>query len=130
MEKCKGNSTAARKNFWSYVKQSKKQNSEISAVLDPDSGVVHCNLDSIRSYAEKHLISQFQGSYDKIVPDPVVSDHSYSSIRPPPAPSIHPDHSYSSQQFPNLPKINNNQQILFFGLCEALYFICNTLNKA
>ena len=108
IEKCKGGSPRARKNFWSYVSPSKKQNSEISAVLDPVSGVVHCNLDEIVTDTEKHLLKVFQGSYDKIVPENIVSDHNYSSKRTPPTCNLAPDHSYSQPHASKLPKTNSS----------------------
>ena len=58
----------ARRNFWSHVSASKKQSSDLSAVVDPISGVVKCGLDEIKSEVEKHLTGVFQGSFDKIPP--------------------------------------------------------------
>ena len=40
LEQCKGTSIQAMKNFWSHVSPSKKQSTDITAVIDPVSGVI------------------------------------------------------------------------------------------
>ena len=112
LEKCKGGSPRARKNFWDLINPKKKQNTEISAVLAPDSGVVHCNHADIRNDVEQHLLNVFQGSHDKIVPpDNTVSDHAYSSRHSPPNIPHTPDHSYSKSTTAKLPNLSSDAQL-------------------
>ena len=59
--KCSGPSLQARRNFWSHISPSGKQFSDISAVVDPVSGVVKCDVDEVKSEVEKQLISVFKG---------------------------------------------------------------------
>ena len=111
IDKCKGGSTQARKNFWSYVSPSKKQNSDISAVINSVSGVVHCNLDEIKTETEKHLLGVFDGSYDKVEKAAVVQDHTYSSKHRSKIPEVTADHSYSQAHTARLPKHNSNSEL-------------------
>ena len=84
LDQCKGHSTRARKNFWSYVSPNNKQSTVLSAVVDPTSGAVKCNNDDITAVTEGHLISTFKGSYDMIPPEHpetlehTSGDHSYA----------------------------------------------------
>ena len=81
IDQCKGHTPKALKNFWSYVSPSNKQKTVLSAVVNPLSGVVKCDIDEIRTEVENHLINVFEGSYDKVstdLPSPDLSDHSYA----------------------------------------------------
>ena len=104
-EQCRGSSRQARKSFWSHVSPSKKQATDLSAVVDPESGVVKCDIDEIKHEVEKHLTNVFQGSFEKI-PSSVTStnksDHNYSS-QPTCMPGCISDHSYSFDPSPSLP---------------------------
>ena len=113
IDQCSGNSTRALKNFWLHVSPKKKQNSEISATINPTSGTVHCNLDSIRSDTEEHLLALYQGSLEK-APKPTSlsnSDHNYSSKTPIKPPCAPPDHAYPIKTTQQLPHLNDSQQI-------------------
>ena len=102
---CTGPSHQARRNFWSHVSPSGKQSSDISAVLDPVSGVVKCDIDEIKLDTEKHLITVFQGSYVKIPPrheSVLSSDHTYNVDRPS-FPGSLSDHAYSVDPSPSFP---------------------------
>ena len=105
IEKCTGGSTQARKNFWSHVSPSKKQSSDISAVIDPVSGVIKCDHDEIRTEVEKHLTTVFQGSFDKVV--------SSTSAKKPRSslPGCLPDHTYSRNPSPCLPKHDSSATV-------------------
>ena len=106
LDQCKGGTPQARKNFWSHVSPSKKQSSDISAVVDPVSGVIRCKLEEIKSEVEKHLTSVFQGSYEKIgKPDQV--------YRKPPKsiPGCLPDHTYPVNPSPSLPKQDSSSTV-------------------
>lgn len=48
MKDCSGPTQKARQNFWSHLSTKMKQSSEISAVVDPESGVLKCNIDDIK----------------------------------------------------------------------------------
>ena len=110
LNQCRGGSPRAKKNFWKHINPKNKQSTEISAVLSPTSGVVHCNYDAIRNDVEQHLTSVFEGSSEKIIPETVAaSDHNYSTARRPPEPSVPPDHSYSRNV--KLPKTTNDAQL-------------------
>ena len=107
---CSGNSRKARRNFWSHVCPSKKQTTDLSAVVDPVSGVVKCDVDEIKIEVEKHLTSVFQGSFEKIPPIKAVlnaNEHSYCVDRPtfPGAPL---DHGYSVDPSPSLLSIDSS----------------------
>ena len=104
-ERCSGQSSESRRNFWSHVSPSGKQKTDLSAVVDPVSGVVKCDADEIRLEVEKHLTSVFQGSYEHIRDEPRIgkpSDHSYTQIPPASFPGTHPDHPYSRNPSPSL----------------------------
>ena len=104
LEKCKGTSVRARKNFWSHFSPSQKQSSDISAVVDPVSGVVKCNSDEIIAEVEVHLTSVFEGSSERIVkPVCVNPDHVYAKKPQPSVPGSLPDHTYSVNPSPCLP---------------------------
>ena len=107
---CSGNFTTARRKFWSHVSPSKKQSSDLSAVVDPVSGVVKCGLDDIKTEVEKHLTTVFQGSFDKIPPTrayEVIIDHSYGFDRPS-FPGTPLDHGYSVDPSPSLPSFDSS----------------------
>ena len=108
IQKCSGSSFKARRNFWSHVSPSKKQSSDISAIIDPISGAVKCNLDEIKKGTEDHLIAVYQGSHDKIPPmtAPHV-DHAYSTSKQP-IPGAMPDHHYSVDPSPSLPSLDSS----------------------
>ena len=100
----------ARRNFWSYVSPSKKQSTDLSAVVDPVSGVVKCGVDEIKTEVEKHLMSVFQGSFAKIPPTreyEVVIDHCYAFDRPT-IPGRLLDHGYSVDPSPSLPSLDSS----------------------
>ena len=112
LEQCKGGSPRARKNFWELVSPKKRQNCEISAVISPTSGVVHCSHDDIRKDVEKHLTTVFDGSSEKIMPQPVpISDHNYSTRHAPPRPNVIPDHEYSRAHSVKLPRNKTDAKI-------------------
>ena len=112
LDKCRGSSTRARRNFWSFVAPKKKQNSEISAVVSSSSGVVHCNHDDIRNEVEKHLTTVFEGSSEKIVLEPGGAvDHNYSARRAMPDQTFLPDHPYSTTSSVKLPKVGDDKHL-------------------
>ena len=49
IERCKEGTVKSRKSFWSYVSPSKKQSTDISAVINPSSGVLKCDHHEIKS---------------------------------------------------------------------------------
>ena len=112
-EQCMGPSVKARKCFWSHVSPSKKQATDLSAVVDPVSGVVKCKIDEIKHEVEKHLTSVFQGSFVKIPPAVTTtntSDHNYY-CQPTSMPGCIPDHSYSFDPSPSLPSHDSSGSI-------------------
>ena len=113
IQKCSGSSTKARRNFWSHISPNKKQTSNISAIVDPMSGAVKCNIDEIKKGTEEHLIAVFQGSHEMIEP-PNNSvphfEHSYSTVREP-VPGALPDHEYSVDPSPSLPSVDSSGTI-------------------
>ena len=112
LKQCRGNSTQARRNFWAFVSPKKKQNSEISAVISPSSGVVRCNLDDIRNEVEGHLTTVFKGSPDKIAPEPAsANDHNYSTRNSTPDKAVLPDHPYSTTETVKLPKCSDGKEL-------------------
>ena len=86
---CSGKSTKARKCFWKTISTKIKQSADLSAVVDPDTGVLKCGIDEIKTETELHLSRVFEGSFDPVPvhagPDPPpplvqpVSDHDYAA---------------------------------------------------
>ena len=114
LDKCSGNSPRARKNFWSYVSPSVKQSSDISAVVDPVSGVIKCNPDEIRTGVEDHLLAVFNGSFETLGKPVVVKpDHSYSRSESVSHSGCLPDHTYPVNPSPCLPKIDSSSSVEF-----------------
>ena len=61
------------------MSHSGKQSSDISAVVNPVSGVVKFDIDEIKLEVEKYIVSVFQGSYETIPAEcGAASDHNYS----------------------------------------------------
>ena len=113
LQDCTGSSVKARRNFWSHISPSKKQSSEISAVIDPISGVVKCNLDEITNAVQDYLVDIYQGSYEKIphtVTIPVHNDHAYPGVRQTVTGTM-PDHGYSLDPSPSLPTLDSSASI-------------------
>ena len=112
IEKCSGGLVRARKNFWSYVSPSNKQSTDISAVQNPDSGVLECNPDRIISQVEDHLTSVFKGSYEKATRSVnSSSDHTYPRLSNKKLRTCTPDHSYSLSPSPCLPKLDSSSSL-------------------
>ena len=81
IKQCSGNSIKARKSFWSHVSVKDKQKTEITAVIQPQTGAVKCGVDEIKTETEKHLIKVFEGSYERIptnLPNAFPADHYYA----------------------------------------------------
>ena len=109
LQNCSGSSIKARRNFWSHISPNKKQTSDISAVIDPTSGAIKCNLDEITSAVQGYLLDIYQGSYDKITPTITVpdhNDHAYSVVQEA-QPGTMPDHAYSVNPSPSLPTLDS-----------------------
>ena len=113
LQNCLGTSTKARQNFWSHISPSKKQTSEISAVIDPTSGAIKCNLDEITSAVQDYIVDIYQGSYEKITPPvtvPAHNDHTYSGDRNV-VPGSMPDHAYSLDPSPSLSTLDSTSEL-------------------
>ena len=103
-ELCSGSSPKARANFWRIVSSKVKQSSDITAVADPNTGVLKCGIDEIKEEVESHLARVFQGSFNPIVDD----------VQPHPVPAVQAqpqDHNYGSQLIPILPAIDDSTSI-------------------
>lgn len=107
-EMCSGNSTKARKHFWSIVSTKVKQSSDISAVVNPATGVLKCGIDDIKSEVEEHLCRVFSGSMEPLGVDAAVGD---------PLPPVldvvqDHDHPYGVHLFPKLPNEDSSASLL------------------
>ena len=102
---CAGNTTKARKNFWREVSTKVKQSADISAVVDPATGVLKCGIDEIKTEVENHLCRVFQGSFDP------VDVAAGAACHPLALNSKLVDHTYCVETSPNLPSINNSCEI-------------------
>ena len=116
IESCKGNSTQARRNFWSHVSPNKKQSTDILAVMSPTSGMVKCNQKDIASEVESHLINVFNGSLvkldcDKVESDSPMLDHCYSTPLSKSTSGQPDDHPYSCNPSKSLPKFDSSQTV-------------------
>ena len=102
MRDCSGTSRKARKNFWSHVSTKVKQSMDITAVVDPESGVLKCSRDEIKEQVEKHFCKVFQGSMEMVEePDDQYHTPQYKQ-------SHIGEHNYSVSAGPKLPKINES----------------------
>ena len=111
IKQCSGSSFKAKRNFWSHVSKNKKQNSNITAVIDPLNGAIKCGIDEITHMTENHLVNLYNGSLEKI-PQPTKQsashvDHCYNVV-PGLLPGAMPDHSYSVDPSPSLPNTDSN----------------------
>ena len=94
VKKCAENTTVGVRCFWSYVSRKTKQSIDLSAVVDPVSGVLKCAPEEVVAEVVKHLCCTFKGSVDPIVEDMLeypqvfqpqhVQEHSYG-VNPHPA---------------------------------------------
>jgi hypothetical protein len=101
-ELCAGKTTKARNLLWKFISRKVKQAVDISAVVQPTTGIMKCGIDEIKNEVELHLASVFQGSFDPVAPVDVAPTASESS---------HPDHTYSVHHTPVLPSINSSSLI-------------------
>ena len=113
IQSCKGNSTQARKNFWSHVSPNKKQSTDIMGVRSSTSGVIKCNPHDIRHEVETHLTNVFQGSFEKVdidweCNDSLSNDHNYVKQGPKSISGQPTDHPYSSNPSKCLPKYDSS----------------------
>ena len=104
MKICSGKTPAARRHFWNAVSTKVKQSCDISAVVNPASGILKCGVDEIISEAENHLSMVFEGSFVPVVAPPCAalnqSDGSHLQ-----------DHSYSVKATAALPSIDSSSSI-------------------
>ena len=113
---CSGNSVRARRNFWNHVSSKVKDSSGISAVVDPETGCLHCNQDEIVTLVEKHLCTVFMGDMEPVP----VSER--PNLQPEFAQQHLVEHSYASKAGPKLVKINDScslRRILLAGRIEG-----------
>ena len=106
VKECKGGSPKARRCFWNHMSSKVKLSNVLAAVVDPESGVLKCTCEEIKTEVEKHLCTVFQGSMDPIVVDQVVdyiARYRDQNLV---------EHSYSSSPRPQLPKINDSGDIM------------------
>ena len=113
MQSCKGNSTQARKNFWSHVSLNKKQSTDIIGVRSSTSGVVKCNPHDIRHEVETHLTNVFQGSFERVdndwdCTDFSSNDHNYVRKGTKSTSGQPTDHPYSSNPSKCLPRYDSS----------------------
>ena len=110
LKDCKGGTSRARRNFWSYVSPHVKKSSDITAAFDPSSGVLKCNAEEIKLIAEDHLKTIFHGSFDKVPVNPTenTSEHQYAAVPPTGNPA---DHTYSVDPCPTLPHRNDSCEL-------------------
>ena len=102
---CSGTSAQARKNFWSVISTKLKQSSDISAVVNPATGILKCGVDEIKSEVEDHFCRVFCGSLDEVfVDDPLVPVVAHDGVG-------EGDHSYGVRQLPVLPCINSSASL-------------------
>jgi hypothetical protein len=79
IKRCQGGSASALKCFWSHLTKGVSQSSDITAVLSPVTGTLHCSPEAIITEVGNHLIKVFSGSVDSIPVLQAPCDHSYAS---------------------------------------------------
>ena len=104
LKKCAMNTGGARRCFWSHVSRKTKQSVDLTAVVDPVSGVLKCTAEEIRPEVEKHLCYTFQGSMDPVVEDEMEHPQvvQYQQVQ---------DHSYVVNPHPALRKFNDSGKL-------------------
>ena len=108
-ELCSGKTANARKNFWSAVNRKVKESSAISAVVNPVTGILKCNIDEIITETEEHLCQVFNGTMENPVS---ASDGDDANGIPAPAATVDNHiHTYSVPRSPCLPKIDDSASI-------------------
>ena len=93
--------TGAIRCFWSHVSRKTKQAIELSAVVDPVSGVLKCDPEEVRTEVGKHLCSTFQGSYDPVDEEAMENPQVFQSQHS-------QEHSYGVNLRPALKKVNDS----------------------
>ena len=108
-EMCSGSSTKAKKNFWSAISTRVKKSSDISAVANPVTGELKCNVDEIKTEIEDHLCKVFYGTVD----DHGQCDGGQGETQDQTSDDVghlH-DHGYSLPSSPVLPKLDDSAEI-------------------
>lgn len=103
LKRCQGGSASALKCFWSHLTKGVSQSSDITAVLSPVTGTLHCSPEAIITEVGNHLIKVFSGSFDSIPVLQAPCDHSYASGPVPATADPSSDHPYSASSSPRLP---------------------------
>ena len=91
--------------FWSYVSRKTKQQVDLSAVVDPDTGVLKCDPEEIKLEVEKHLCKSFKGSME-----PVTEEASEDLLEGNQRQHVH-EHSYNVSMQPTLRKVNSSGEL-------------------
>ena len=101
VKKCAQNTTGAIRCFWSHVSRKTKQAIELSAVVDPVSGVLKCDPEEVRTEVGEHLRRTFQGSYDPVGEEAMENPQVFQSQHS-------QEHSYGVNLQPALKKVNDS----------------------
>lgn len=131
--KCSGNSSAARKRFWTFVSSRQKKSTDISALIDPNSGVLKCEPSEVKNIAENFILKLFNGSFEpipreegdggdqveEVMEQDGQDDHTYCKVGgfpggagiPLAAPPPSSDHEYSHNRFPKLVSVDSTKSV-------------------
>ena len=104
---CSGKTANAKKNFWSAINRKVKESSDISAVVNPATGILKCNIDDICSETQEHLCHVFNGTMD---PPDSASEEDY--VNDPNVPAGSADtHTYNAPKSPRLPRTDSSASL-------------------
>ena len=119
-EMCSGSTPVARRNFWNAINTKVKSSSDISAVVNPVSGELKCNVDEIMTEVEDHLCRVFNGEVDDLGDDHATAENHENSTYDP-VQAHDPDgggadplhgHGYAMPASPSLPKLDDSAEIM------------------
>ena len=111
IQKCMGKSPSAQRNFWSFVTNKVKKDSQISCVKNERTGEIKSNPDDVLLETELYLKSLFMGDFEHFESEPSVDSnyHNYAQScdetpapRCPEAGPSSSDHQYAQSSNPKL----------------------------
>ena len=114
LRECSGNSSDAKRKFWTYISKSVKKPGEIDLVVSAENDLHYSSPDDIIDQVEGHLLKVFNGSRNPIAPvdikvDVNALDHPYAKQTLPTTNSI--DHCYAESPSPKLPSAAKSSTI-------------------
>ena len=114
LKDCSGNTSDAKRKFWTYISKTVQRPGDIDTVVSPDDNMQYSSPDTIIGQVENHLLKVFNGSMHPQAPvdmpvDIVALEHSYAKQPLPTTDST--DHCYAASPSPRLPASKKSSSI-------------------